>query len=172
MKITNNTHYTTSSLKKLFTRCLVVQEKSEGKLPDWQRKKLHVTVKHSKKDYYLSGRAFINGTRVTMFLPKLELCVQSTAFVFLHELLHIRGHYHKTINDKTWREIASTFANEYTIDVKEVKPKEKVNLLDIRYLHVLSMIHEKEKTMRRLQIQLKKWTQKKKYYEKAIAKKG
>jgi hypothetical protein len=171
MKIKNNTKYSTLSLKKLFTRCVKEQEKLEGALPKWQKKNLYVTVKYSRS-LNISGRAFYNGTRITMILPKQNINIISTAFVFLHELLHIRGYHHKAIYDATWRELANTFASQYTLDIKEEKPKEVRNIIDIRYQHVLSMVSLKEKAIKKIQNQLKKWTQKRKYYEKAIAAKN
>lgn len=167
MKLLNSTQYDTNSLRKLFTRCLREQTKVEGKLTEYQRKKLKVIVKYSKKDN-VAGRAFLNGITTKMFIPRNNPNMVSVAFVFLHELLHIRGYNHKSIYDATVKEMAATFANGYSLIVKE--PVIKItNMQETRYLHAVSMVNTKEKAIKRLQGQLRKWATKKKYYEKALA---
>ena len=188
MKVINKTNYDTNSLRKLFTHYLKEQSKIEGELTDWQKKGLTVYVKHSKSSRgYVSGRAVVGGKTMWMFLPKditkdlvMYACVpegtkplvRDTAYVFLHELGHIRGFTHRKMYRQTFIEMADKFAHLFSIDVKEPVVKQKEDVQIKRYHHVLKILTEKQTIFKRLQNQIKKYTVKKKYYEKVLTQAG
>lgn len=60
----------------------------------------------------------------------------------------------------------------YRSEKKAIKIKPKVNLQLKRYEHVIKMIKRKEKILKRLRNQIKKWNQKRKYYERILVANG
>lgn len=190
MKILNKTYYETNSLRKLFTRCLKEQSKIEGELLDWQKKKLTVHIGYSRaKDNrsYVSGKAIVNGKTIWMFIPKditrdlaafafvpanTKPLVRDIAYVFLHELGHIRGFMHRKMYRQTFIEMANSFAHEFSIKIKAPIVKQKEDVQVKRYHHVLKVLTEKQTIFKRLQKQIQKYTVKKKYYEKVLVQAG
>lgn len=169
MKIINKTNYDTLSIKKLFTRCLVEDEKVEGLL--MQKERLRVIVKYSNGDGgAVRGVAIIGGTKITMRIPRnnIEERMEAVAWVFIHELAHIRGYRHKQITNEPYREMVKFWANEYKIEIKKARAETKVDLKVIRYEHVCKKLEEKGRALKRIQKQIKKWNSKKKYYERTL----
>ena len=64
------------------------------------------------------------------------------------------------------------WALEYPIIAKEVKLKPKKDLQLKRYENVLKTLKMKMSKLKRLQNQIKKWNQKKRYYEMALVVSG
>ena len=177
MKIENKTNYLTSDLRKLFTRCVRADEKIEGKLFTYRGEKLTVTVTHSKSLYRVSGKAVINGYHLWMHLPHnmQHVTINQIVFIFVHELAHIRGYRHKDINDYVIRQFTDKMLEKDAGMLREKPakaPKAKSDIQVQRYEHVLVMVTKKEKQLKRLQKQLTKWTQKRKYYERVLTSAG
>jgi len=195
MKIINNTNIDTLCLKRLFTKCINHNKKTEGKLR--QKSYLKITVKNTKRS--CSGSAYLNGNLITMHIAtenyvrtyvknnfssfakgsNLENYIKDripnpvkVAAVFIHELQHARGYGHQALgtyideaDEKEAKEAIGDF--EFTFkQPKQSKPREDLQLKI--YNHVLKMVSGKETQLKRLQNQLKKWKQKKKYYEKTL----
>jgi hypothetical protein len=168
MKIINKTKYDTKDLRKVFTETLKRNEKFEGKLP--QKKKLIVYVKSSRGSNHVSGRAPYNGYWIKIFLPKENPSLEQIAAVFDHEVYHLRGYHHNAIGRFLKPNYKEEFAWAacYPIKDKQEKKKVKNNLKEQRYQKVLAKIEEKQKAIKRLQNQLKKYILKKKYYERVL----
>jgi len=171
MKIENETNWDTLSLKKFSTYLLRWSEKGpEGKLPDWQRKNLTIQVIHSKRTTY-SGYALYDSTWMKLFLPKEEINVERLARLFLHELDHIRGYRHNQMPKWYDMDIPRDI-HLWTISSKQIIEKPKKDIQLVRYERVKQLVDEKKAKLARLQKQLKKWTQKQKYYERVLAAAG
>jgi hypothetical protein len=171
--INNQTKYRTSDLRRLFTKALNVNDKIEGKA-DFRR--LHIKVVYGK----YTGNAYIGIGTMRIRIPNyinsaskernsLEIDSEQLAWLFTHEFYHCRGFKHKPLSESImyYSNIGEwDWAAEYQIR-KPVK-KEKLkgeDLRTIRYLHVCKMADKKQRQIKRLQNQLKKWNVKKRYYE-------
>jgi hypothetical protein len=173
MKVNNQTNYQTNDLKKLFTRVMQHNIKFEGSCNNF--KYLIVKVVHSK-GCGLGGNATLNGYNMLIKLPKQniqkELC--AIAYIFDHELQHIRGYHHREMQrgwKRNWKE-EYTFADSYIIRIKEQKIKPKQDLQIKRYEHAKTMLKDKIKRIKRLMTLKKKWSQKVKYYEQVLVQCG
>jgi len=60
----------------------------------------------------------------------------------------------------------------YLSEKKEIKAKPREDLQLKRYNRVIEMISQKEKILKRLRNQIKKWSVKKRYYEKVLTATG
>ncbi|MHA1410513.1 MAG: hypothetical protein ACTSQY_09465 [Candidatus Odinarchaeia archaeon] len=96
----------------------------------------------------------------------------SVAGVFIHELQHTRRYEHRALGaciDEADRKEAKEAIGDFEFTFKQPKrPKPREDLQMRRYNHVLKMISDKERQLKRLQNQLKKWKQKRKYYENVL----
>lgn len=183
MKVINKTHWDTLDLKKVLIRALDEDDKVEGKYE--YRSYLEVTISYSKgypswvvKRYQeqnkelpirkrYSGNAWVNGTRMTLRVPREEFNVEHFVEVFIHEMSHIRGiRSHRAIGTVEDEDLKWT--KNYSVRQKEAKVKPKPDLQLRRYEHVLEMLKAKKSQLKRLQNQIKKWNQKRKYYESVL----
>ena len=178
MKIENKTHYQTNDLKKLFTICMTQNEKLEG--PYKRKKNLRITIGYSRYNYY-SGNAYYGGPmklrvpkntrhyqRINGKWEKTEgLDVSELAWLFTHEFMHVRFYGHKQMakNDMHFHAEEWQWANKYPIRIKEPKVKPKRDLRVERYKHAVEMVKKHEKQLKRTEGLLKKWRDKKAYYE-------
>lgn len=182
MKIINKTNYDTLSLKKLFTRCLQEDEKHEGRLPESQRDNLRIFVTNRHNATTVSGRAYVGGRTIKMKIPSQSVLarlnqtindkVEAIAWIFIHELAHIRGYLHKAISDVPYQEMVKAWSNDYKITEKVLAIREKKDIKYIRYEHIVKTLNNKLKGLKRLQNQIKKLQTKKRYYEKKFIEKG
>jgi len=187
MKITNKTNWDTLDLKKVLTRALDEDDKVEGKYK--HRSYLEITISYSKgypswvvKHYQkqnkelpvrerYSGSAWVGGTRMTLRVPREKFNVEHFVEVFTHEMSHIRGiRSHRAIGivedgDLEW-------TSDYAVRQKEIKIKPKPDLQMKRYERVLEMLKSKKSQLKRLQNQIRKWNQKRKYYENVLVASG
>ncbi len=192
MKINNETQYKTNDLRKLFTEVIRRNEKLEGALGRHTKKYLSIDVRYSKaksrlrkiddlkpaskenvhhvkesRSYHGTGQ--LNGYKITLSVPRdCNLDKPKLAYILDHELMHIRGYLHKNMKPyNKWDTHNYQWAETFVINMKEEKPKPKVNLVDKRYKHVLDMIKKKEKQIKVLKRSLDKWNKKRKYYERS-----
>lgn len=187
MIITNKTSWATLDLKKVLTKALDEDDKIEGKYK--HRSYLEVTISYSKghpswvvKRYQeqnkelpirerYSGSAWVGGIRMKLRVPREKFNVERFARVFIHEMSHIRGfRSHRTIGivkdgDLKW-------TTDYSVRQKGIKVKPKTDLQLKRYEHVMGMLKAKKTQLKRLQNQIKKWNQKRKYYESVLVANG
>jgi len=187
MKITNKTNWDTLDLKKVLTRALDEDDKVEGKYK--YRSYLEVTISYSKgypswviKHYQkqnkelpirerYSGSAWVGGTNMGLRVPREKFNVGHFVEVFIHEMSHIRGiRSHRAIGTVEDEELRWT--KDYPVRQKEIKVKPKPDLQMRRYEHVLEMLKAKKSQLKRLQNQIKKWNQKRKYYESVLVASG
>ena len=184
MKIINKTDWETEDLKKILTRALNEDDKIEGKYR--YRSQLKVEIVYSKGprrwvvEYYkkhdldlperkwYSGYAYYNGNLMRLRVPKKEISKVLLSKIFIHEMGHIRGFRHSGMG--RWLDIETSWIDDdkYQIKKKEIREKPKEDLRLKRYKHVIEMINQKEKLLKRLRNQIKKWNAKKRYYEKVL----
>lgn len=187
MKVINKTHWDTSDLKRVLVRALNEDDKVEGKYK--YRNCLEITISYSKgwpswvvrhyqkqnkelpiRETY-SGSAWVNGSGMTLRVPREKFNVERFARIFIHEMSHIRGiRSHRAIG--TVKDEDLEWTRNYSVKQKEIKIKPNVDLQLKRYNHVIEMIKQKEKILKRLRNQIKKWNTKKRYYEKILTATG
>lgn len=195
MKVTNKTNWQTSDLKKIFIECC------KTKLDSWKYLKVEVTYSasrwiHGRAGY---GGGLRGGGNVKIFLPRNPIdkkyidgryteprpyaflnFKQVLAWVFIHELHHVLGKHHREMKDSYylhWRSYARnpekmSWVDDLQLRKEEVKEKPKMDLQTKRYEHVLAALKIKKSKLKRLQNQIKKWTQKRKYYESVLMTNG
>lgn len=173
MRIVNKTKYDTRDLRKLFCEALRRNEKIEGKLLCKHR--LDVWVVYSRED--VSGQGRYSGGWIKIRLPHSNLNPVHIAYVFEHEVQHNRGFRHNRYDPTLsycWTKDLSRWewAKDYQIREKQPRVKPKQDLQLKRYAHTKEMVEKKEKQLKRLQKQLKKWKQKERYYERVLTAAG
>lgn len=187
MKIINKTNWDTLDLKKVLTKVLDEDDKVEGRYK--YRNYLEVTISYSKgypgwvishykkkgkelpaREVY-SGSAWVGGTGMGLRVPRGKFDVKRFARIFIHEMSHIRGiSSHRAIGVVEDEDLGWT--KGYSVRQKEAKVKPKPDLQMRRYEHVLEMLKAKKSQLKRLQNQIKKWNQKRKYYESVLVASG
>jgi len=185
--IINKTNWDTLDLKKVLIKALNEDDKVEGGYK--YRNCLEVTISYSKghpswvishykrekkelrpREVY-SGNAWVNGTGMRLRVPREKFDVKRFARLFIHEMSHIRGiRSHRAIG--TVKDEDLKWTKDYSVRQKEVKVKPKSDLQVRRYEHVLEMLKAKKSQLKRLQNQIKKWNQKRKYYESVLVASG
>ena len=183
MKVINSTEYQTRDLKKVFIECC------KTKLDSWKNLKVEVSYSKSR---WITGKAPYGRRKVEIFLPRNPIDKEYIeakwtiprpyaylnfkrvlAWVFIHELHHVLDIRHRGMIGNYyshWRFYAANpekmnWADDLPLRKKEIKAKLKVDLRLKRYEHVLAILKEKKSKLKRLQNQIKKWNQKRKYYE-------
>ena len=187
MKVINKTNWDTNDLKRVLTKALDDDDKVEGKYK--YRNYLKITISYSKgypswiishykrkgkelpaREVY-SGSAWVKGTGMTLRVPREKFNVERFARIFIHEMSHIRGiRSHRAIG--TVKDEDLEWTKKYSVTQKEARVKPKVDLQLKRYNHVIEMIKQKGKILKRLRNQIKKWNTKKRYYEKILTVSG
>jgi hypothetical protein len=119
----------------------------------------------TKKSYAYDGGMH---TRKEYLERKRRRLPYDVAWVFCHELQHIRGLRHKDICDSYDLE----WTKDMTIGIKTKKEKKATDVRIKRYENVLKHVKEAESKVKRWQKILKKWNTKKKYYEKILTAEG
>ena len=182
MKIVNRTNWSTRSIWKLLTTALKIDEKIEGKFKE--RKDLEVLIVYSNKRYWgapehrFSGHAYYYGSWMKIRVPREKIDSRLFARTFWHELYHCRGFRHNQMQSIGGRFLdmknleKDDWALEYSIVPKKEKSRPKVDLQLKRYECVLETLKIKTSQLKKLQKQIKKWSQKRKYYESALASNG
>jgi len=169
MKVKNKTQWLTRDLKRILCEALRRDNKIEGELTEWQRKRLTVEIVHARYNR-VSGYAWYNSYLMRLRVPKEKLLKKDLVWLFIHELTHIRGYKHKSITRK-WEIVNCSWVEDnekYPLGKKVERPKPKTDLQLKRYTHVLKMISKKETALKRLNNSLKRWKKKQKYYEKVL----
>ena len=187
MKITNKTNWRTSDLKRILIRALNEDDKVEGLYK--HRNCLKIMIVYSKghpswvirsykekgrdlpaRELY-SGYAWLRGNNMRLRIPRETLDVKRFARLFIHEMSHIRGiRLHRaigTVNDEDLK-----WTENYSAEIEKAKVKQKPDLQTKRYNNVLIALKDKKSKLKRLQNQIKKWTQKKRYYEHVLVASG
>jgi len=178
MLIKNYTKWDTSDLKKLFSRCIQEVRKIEG---EGKNKGIKIELKNDNiRKYSIRGRAYIGyykmmlkiGTEVD--LTKIEK-QEELAHLFIHEYYHNLGtrsqDYKHYTRDFTKR-FDYSFTKNYQIGIEKIKPKPKRDLQMERYQRVLGYVKLYQTKTKRVQTLLRKWKQKKKYYEGVLVASG
>ena len=187
MRIINKTHWNTSDLKRVLVKALNEDDRIEGRYK--HRSYLRITIVYSKgwpswvikhfkkqnkeiliREIY-SGIAWVNGTGMRLRVPREKFNVERFVRIFIHEMSHIRGiRSHRAIG--TVKDENLEWTKNYSIKQKEIKIKPKVDLQLKRYNHVIEIIKQKEKILKWLRNQIKKWNMKKRYYERVLTAAG
>ena len=191
MKVINKTDWNTSDLKRFLVRALNEDDKIEGRYK--HRSYLRITIVYSRgwpgwaikhfkeqnkelpiRERY-SGSAWVGGTRMTLRVPREKVDPRLFFRAFKHELDHSRGFKHNQMGGR-YLDIKDlerdNWALEYPIRQKEARVKPKPDLQLRRYEHVLEMLKAKKSQLKRLRNQIKKWNQKRKYYESVLVASG
>ena len=190
MKIINSTEYQTRDLKKIFIECCKI------KLDSWKYLKVEVSYSKSR---WITGRAPFGRREVKIFLPRNPIDKEYIetkwseprpyaylnfkrvlAWVFIHELYHTLGRHHKEMAKSYynhWRFYAHdpekmSWVDDLPLNKKEIKIKPKEDLQLKRYEHILAMLKDKKSKLKKLQNQIRKWNQKRKYYERVLVANG
>ena len=139
--------------------------------PGWAIKHYQKQNKELPIRKVYSGSAWVGGTRMTLRVPREKFNVEHFVEVFTHEMSHIRGiRSHRAIG--TVKDEDLEWTKKYSVTQKEARVKPKVDLQLKRYNHVIEMIKQKGKILKRLRNQIKKWNTKKRYYEKILTVSG
>lgn len=177
MKIKNTTKWDTQDLRSL----ILAGMKQFLEKDDWKYREMLVIIrKRSKSEVH--GRAILGGARIKLYLSDEFEPIQ-LAWLIGHELNHIIGLDHAEMKGsffaywKTSEELISSDLMQWALPYlnikrKEVKVKEKKDLQIVRYEKAQRVLEEKLKKFKRLQVQIKKWTTKVKYYEKVLVAAG
>jgi len=103
------------------------------------------------------------------------------AWVFIHELFHTLGRRHGAMIGNYYNKWKSGYLSDpekmnwiddLPLRKKEIKIKLKEDLRLKRYEHVIAMLKDKKSKLKRLQNQIRKWNQKRKYYEQVLIANG
>ena len=172
MKIKNKTKWCRKDLKKFFYRCIKEYRKQSK---NEKKTNIRIEVTYSKENGY-SGVARLNGTWMKLRLPKKEINNIALAKLFIHEYEHNLGYGHRATT-RYWGADDDTlvgiykikeWAGEYKINEVVKLPKPKEDLQVIRYNQVIRKLEKKQKALKRLQKLIKKWSAKKRYYERML----
>lgn len=191
MKIINKTHWNTKSIHKLIAETLKRSNKIEGVFK--RRKYLEIEIVYSKKrqgdfskpEHHFTGNATYNGNHMKLRIPRDKIDSRVFARVFDHELYHLRGWHHNKLGVIGGRFLdvknleKDNWALEFSITLNEEEPKpniekskSKIDLQLKKYNHVLTLLKDKKSKLKRLQTQINKWTQKRRYYEHILVANG
>lgn len=185
MIIVNKTHWDTDNLRKILIKALNDDDIIESKYQ--YRSGLKIVIVYSKghsswaiKNYgglklapreLYSGYAWLNGSEMRLRVPREIFNVKRFVKLFIHEMSHIRGiRSHRMIGTVKSKDLEWT--KNYLVKREKIKIKTKVDLQTKRYEHVLAALKIKKTQLKRLQNQIKKWTQKRKYYESVLMANG
>lgn len=194
MKVTNSTKYLTKDLKRIFIECckLKLDSWKNLKVEVTYNKSRWITGLAQ-----FGGGLHDSGGKIQIFLPRNFVdkefidtryrftepkpyaylnFKQCLAWVFLHELFHtlnkrhhkMTGGYYAHYRDYASNPEKMSWVNNFPLRQREVQIKPKMNLQVKRYEHVLAALKDKKSKLKRLQNQIRKWTQKKLYYEHAL----
>lgn len=178
MRIKNETKYNTADLKRLFLACCK-QVRTGKKI----RGNLNVRVIDHKRRLsranYWGTWALINlGGYMNNKERGTRDWWRAVAWIACHEFLHSRGVSHRKMSSRYsyfyyWSQIDKNpekmaWADDYPVRLKETKVKPKVDIQIVRYDKVLARIKEWQIKVKRGQNILKKYTAKKRYYEKVL----
>ena len=188
VKIINKTNWDTNSLKRVLIKALNEDDKVEGKYgyrnglkitivyskgghPDWVVRRYKKEGKELSPRELYSGYAWVGGSGMRLRVPREIFNVRRFVKLFIHEMSHIRGiRSHRAIGRVKDKDLE--WAKNYSVEQKEVEIKPKADLQLKRYEHVLAALKDKKSKLKRLQNQIKKWTQKKRYYEHVLIANG
>lgn len=170
MKICNHTNYDTRQLRALITRTLREQEKIEGSLR--YKKALVVDIRYQRRNGYL-GRGAYSGLWMGLYLKRDGIDVHQLTNTIWHESWHLRGYRHRdcTNNKYSFGKLPANAAwwQEYSVGERAAKPKPPRDMQGERYGKIIARLEDKQKRLRRLQNQIKKLAQQRKYYERKLA---
>ena len=145
-------------LRGNYMRIKVIRPVDKMKLERWSKENMKI-LKKSREE------------RMEYFPKRL---VQT----FIHELYHCYGYKHSGSTmflprKKIWVEKTYNvnWVEKYPVQFKEVKLKPQKVKIDIRmkrYLRVIDLLKDKKSKLKRIQNQIKKYMNKKRYYEKTL----
>jgi len=113
-------------------------------------------------------------------IEMMKNITKEIAKIFVHELYHCYGYEHTEMflpRKKIWIENTYNYnwTEKYPVQLKIEKPKPekpKIDIQVIRYQRVLELLKEKQSKLKRIQNQIRKYMNKKRYYEKVLVAKG
>jgi predicted SprT family Zn-dependent metalloprotease len=172
VKIENKTHWRTDHLRAFISRIAKEELGAEA------RKRLHITVVYNRaKDKgYVTGCAFLGGSRAWIKVPSGEVDKIDLAHVIAHELAHIRGMQHRQMTHNPqysrvgdWR---SRYAWALDMPLEKAQPKPKQDVQVKRYEAVLAQERRWQTKLKRAQTALKKLRPKLRRYERVLTAAG
>lgn len=184
MKIKNQTQWQTKQLRKIFMVCLNKIRKDEQGIFNPQELSrmadLQILIKWHKTTW-VGGFAYYNSRTMCIKMPRRESLYSDfplqrrTASTFIHELGHCLGMRHN--NHNTFEQYYDEWVNEtftsgayplgYYLEKQELEVK--INLRESRYQKALKFQDRAVRKLENARKGLKKWTNKVKYYERALA---
>ena len=172
MKIENKTTWDTKQIKKILLECC-------ERFGIDKDKRVKIIYRGRRYHQGVGGYAYYNSNFIclkfpnTCYVPSAEgrselqqvriVNGKEVASTFVHEALHNQNIRHKDMLELTDEELK--WAEEFGIFRKQIEPKSKADVKQIRYQKVLEKIKEKESKLKRLSNSLKKLYRKREYYE-------
>jgi len=178
MRVINKTSWSTKDLKRVF-KLVCKEETFTPKI---------VEVVYSGKEGYYSGlgqydygwirlrvpnsKKVAGSNGKVSYEPLKELNTNVIAYIFAHEIQHNIGLHHREMNSKRFwnqeeeQKLIIPYVKGLTIKRKEVKPKTKKDIKQLRYEHAIIMLRKYELKIKRIGNLIKKWQRKVNYYKK------
>lgn len=177
MKIQNTTQWNTTDLRRL----ILAGMKQFLQSDDWRYKQMLVIIR-KKRLGSIGGRAFLSGSLMKLYLPN-EFEPIRLAWVIGHELNHIVGLKHTEMkgsffaNHQSSEELLASDLMQWAlpylnIGKREVVIKEKKDIQITRYEKTKKVLKDKITKLKRLQKQIQKYSNRVRYYERALTAAG
>ena len=158
LKIENNTELYTSDLRRIFRKCM----EQEGV-------NFCTAIIHPTNSQYIHGKAYLNGTRVWMYLPEgTPKRIDELAQVFIHELHHCLGLKHREMIKLQLIDVSAVAGFKVRKQQRKELVKPEKGLQQKRYEKAMRMRNKYQEELKRKEALLKKWDKKVKYYERVM----
>jgi hypothetical protein len=178
VKVVNETGYNTNDLRKICRAAAIAMGVKQPK---------KVEIKHTRQRPWVHGRArygnrSYEGYNVWLWIPQKpvdpEKLAQSVARVMAHEFMHSLGVNHKDMTkDQKYCCQSAPWAEGLVLRKKDQKEKPKetaaqrgARLREERAEHARDMLRKATTRLKRAKTIEKKWRERVRYYEKAMAK--
>lgn len=176
MRITNETHWSTTQIATLIRRV------AQDELDTGQLKNARVKIKYKREGAYVMGRCHLGtprrpDVRMTLMLPRVgPIDLPSYALIIAHELAHAKGSRHREMNKSNryhwlagWQE-RYAYAKDFPIEAKAEAPKPTTD--DKRrkaHAKALTMVAKWGRKLKLAGTTLKKWQRKAKAAERRLS---
>lgn len=173
IEIENHTLWSSTDLRRILLRA------ASEELPDGRR--VVATIKYRKASSWTPGYAYYGSTMMTLFMPRDEAELDRLKFLntIIHEMGHMRNVRHRDMKNlrystaSGWRkyyEEQFPWFIEIPLRMRVLRKKKPRPGPEQKLQHALDMLAIKERRLRSLQNQARKWRAKVRYYERVIRK--
>lgn len=172
MKIDNRTHWSTRDLRRILTR-VAMEELSDTRQQQHQRRHLHVTIVYSRRVGRHSGCAWLKGTSARLCIPKAGVNPVEFAWLAAHEFSHTRGQEHAQMTGDVLYFTAkaqATYAWAAAFPIRRVVPKRSPRPGDEqKHQHAVTMLARATTRRKRAATLERKWQKRVRYYATKMA---